>query len=122
MSDNRTVDELTLQELEEIVVQRRRIARARRFAESADGRGFQPVTVMADQVPVKRPARPRTWRDRMLLVVEVIAALGLLAIIISSLVNLQTLNQEVVAARTVTPNPAAAATGGELPGSSFPPS
>lgn len=123
MSDNRTVDELSLEELEEIVAQRRRVARARRFAENVDGRGFRPVTVMADQGSGTRPpARRRTWRDRVLLAVEVLAVLGLVVIIASSLTSLQTLNQEVLAARTVTPNPGSGATAGELPGSSFPPS
>ncbi len=124
MPDNRTVDELSLEELELIVAQRRRIARARRFAENGDGRSFRPVTVLPSETAPK-PARvrlPKTWRDRALLVVELVAALGLVAIIVSSLTNLQTLNQEVLAARTVTPNPAGNTESGELPGSSFPPS
>lgn len=124
MSDKRTVDELTLDELEEIVAERRRIARARRFAENDDSRGFRPVTVLPSE-NTRKPARvrsPKTWRDRVLLLVEVIAALGLVAIIVNSLSNLQMLNQEVLAARTVTPNAVASSSSGELPSASFPPS
>ncbi|HEX9075997.1 MAG TPA: class D sortase [Anaerolineae bacterium] len=125
MPDNRTVDDLSLEELERIVAQRRRLERARKFAEDGDGRSFRPVTVLpAEEKETGR--RPRVqvkgWRDRILLVVEIAAALGLIAIILGSLTNLQTLNQEVVQARTVTPNPASNPSGQELPGSSFPPS
>lgn len=126
MPDNRTVDEYSLEELEGIVAQRRRLERARKFAENAEGQSFRPVTVMpAEEKETRRPARaPRVkgWRDRLLLLVEIGAALGLIAIIVGSLTSLQTLNQEVVQARTVTPNPASNPGGQELPGSSFPPS
>ncbi len=125
MPDNRTVDELSLEELERIVAQRRRLERARKFAEDGDGRSFRPVTVLpAEEKETGRHPRLQVkgWRDRFLLVVEIAAALGLIAIILGSLTNLQTLNQEVVQARTVTPNPASNVGGQELPGSSFPPS
>jgi len=132
MSDKRSVDELSLEELESLVEQRRRIERARQFAEGAEGRRFRPVTVMpSDQTRAKeargenRARQVRSLRDRVLLAIEIIAVLGLVAIIAGSLMNLQTLNQEVVQARAATPNatlsnPAASAR--ELPGSSFPPS
>lgn len=125
MPDNRAVDELSLEELERIVAQRRRLERARKFAEEGDGRSFRPVTVLPaeEKEPGRRPGiQVKGWRDRVLLVVEIAAALGLIAIILGSLTNLQTLNQEVVQARTVTPNPASNPGAQELPGSSFPPS
>ncbi|MBI4787380.1 MAG: sortase [Chloroflexi bacterium] len=125
MADNRTVDELSLEELEALVEQRRRIERARRFAESAQGRGFRPVTVMpADpeaKPRVSRAAGVKKLRDRLLLFVELAAAVALVVVILGSFTNLQTLNQEVIQARTVTPN-ASSALPQELPGSSFPPS
>ena len=97
MPDNRTVDEYSLEELEGIVAQRRRLERARKFAEDAEGQSFRPVTVMpAEEKESRRPARaPRVkgWRDRLLLLVEIGAALGLIAIIVGSLTSLQTLNQ-----------------------------
>jgi len=132
MTDKRNVDELSLQELEALVEQRRRIERAKQFAEKPDGRRFRPVTVMPTEEPAPaketRPVAPRkrkSWRDRILFVVEIFAVLGLLVIIVGSLTNLQTLNQEVAQAKAGTPNPTGSAqdnSNSELPASSFPPS
>lgn len=129
MTDKRTVDDLSLQELESIVEQRRRVERARQFAQSDTTRRFRPVTVMpSDQSPAQKESngkkKPRSFRDKLLFVIEVIAVVGLLAIIVGSLSNLQTLNQEVSQARAATPNGTASNGAGnsELPGSSFPPS
>ncbi len=126
MADNRSVDDLSLDELEEIVEQRRRIERARRFSENATGRGFRPVTVLPSDTEDKTKKRPvtntRRVRDNFLLAVEVLAVLGLVAIIVGSLFNLQTLNQEVVQARAGTPVASGSGADQELPGSSFPPS
>ncbi|MDE3090651.1 MAG: sortase [Chloroflexota bacterium] len=128
MPDNRSVDDLSLEELEQLVEQRRRIERARQF-ENADGRRFRPVTVLpvgSAKVPPDRAKKAKGWRDRALLAVEVVAVLGLLAIIVGSLTNLQSLNQEVAQARSATPNAtipgSAVLSGQELPASSFPPS
>jgi len=130
MADKRSVDDLSLEELEALVEQRRRVERARQFAENTDGRRFRPVTVMPVEdtkgsPPANGAKKIRRLRDRILLAVEVIAVLGLIAIIIGSLTNLQTLNQEVVQARGGTPNATAVngmgEAGQELPGSSFPP-
>ena len=116
MPDPQNLDALSLEELEAIVAERRREERERRFAESGDPRYT---------VPERKPRKPRQtpprWRDRLLFVVEIVAALGLIAIIISALLNLQTLNQEVAQARTGNSTGASAQPIGELPGSSFPP-
>jgi len=128
MPDKRSVDELSLEELESLIEQKRRIARAKQFAENGDGRRFRPVTVMpTDQAQATKGARPKKralFRDRVLFVIEALAVLGLLLIIVSSLANLQSLNDEVTQARTTTPNATLSANSGgqELPGSSFPPS
>lgn len=123
MPDRRTIDELTLEELEAAVERRRRIERARHFSEGGDGRRFRPVTVLQTEREAKsnKPARGgRTWRDRLLLLVEVAAVLGLVAIIVNSYGSLQSLNQAVIDARA---NPGAANGASlDLPGSSFPPS
>ncbi len=124
MPDQRTVDELSLEELEELVQQRRRIERARRFAEDGEGQHFRPVTIMVEE-DKERPQgklKVRTLRDRILFGVEIVAMLALVGVIGSSLFNLQTLNREVVQALTVTPVPNTNFSGLELPGSSFPPS
>ena len=130
MPDQRPADELSLEELELLIEHKRRIARAKLFAENGDGRRFRPVTVMpADQAPPGQAARlarrkRATFRDRALFAIEVLAVLGLLLIIVGSLANLQSLNDEVIQARMTTPNATLGANSGgqELPGSSFPPS
>ncbi len=122
MSDHRSVDELSLEELEELVQQRRRIERARRFAENGEGQRFRPVTVMPKEETRTLPRlKARTLRDRILLAVEIVAMVALVVIIAGSLFNLQTLNKEVLQALTVTPPAYSNPTGLELPGASFPP-
>lgn len=123
MSDNRTVDELSLDELEVLVEQRRRIERARRFAENAEGRRFRPVTVLPVEREAKgvRAKKARGWRDRVLLLIEIAAVVGLVAIIVGSFTNLQALNQEILQARATPPNATNPPGVEELPGSSFPP-
>ncbi len=126
--DARAVSELSLQELEAIVEERRRIERARAFAETDDTRRFAPITIRPDE---KQKRRRRGWRDNLLFLVEVAAVLGLLGIIGAALLNLQALNQEVAAAVRGNQAPtvsepitnvsaAPAQSPGELPGSSFP--
>jgi|YNPBryantNP2012_1023418.scaffolds.fasta_scaffold14595_4 sortase A len=124
MPDNRSVDDLSLEELEALVEYKRRIARARQFAESAPGQRFRPVTVLPTDAPPKeaRPKKRASFRDRVLFVIEALAVIGLLFVIVGSLANLQTLNEEVLQARTITPGASGASAGVfELPGSSFPP-
>lgn len=118
MADPQSIEDLSLEELESLVAERRREERERRFAESGDPRY---------KVPERKPRKSqptvatRRWRDRLLLAVEVMAALGLAAIIVLALLNLQTLNQEVAQARTGNSTGASAQPARELPGSSFPP-
>jgi sortase A len=130
MPDKRSADELSLEELEQLVEQRRRVERARQFTENPDGRRFRPVTVLpTERAPVQSPAdganKVKRLRDRILLAVEVLAVVGLIAIIIGSLTSLQLLNQEVAQALGATPNATAvgavSGAGQDLPGSSFPP-
>jgi sortase A len=122
MLDKRSVDDLSLEELEALVEQKRRIARAKQFAESATGQRFRPVTVLrADESPKQaRPKQRASFRDRVLFVIEALAVVALLFVVVGSLANLQTLNEEVFQARAATPNANNTAVF-ELPGSSFPP-
>lgn len=122
MSDTRSLDDLSLEELEALVEHKRRIARAKQFAEGAASQRFRPVTVLrADEAPpTTRPKKRASFRDRVLFVIEAVAVLGLLIVIVGSLANLQILNEEVIHARAATPN-ANSANVIELPGSSFPP-
>lgn len=141
-TDDRRVGDLSLDELEAIVDEKRRIARARAFAEEDGARRFSPITVAPQPGPSRKKRKPRSWRDNLLLLVELAAAAALLYIIYAAFNNLQTLNQEVALAvrgptaplsqsagpnGTSAPNetPLADASSGqavgELPGSSFAP-
>lgn len=164
MPDRRTVDELTIEDLEQILIVKRRAARSERMrrlreigrlpAEAAlphedlstigpetseGGVTFEPPRTRqraldVEPLPGKKrrkgqrsqPRRPRLGRvrDRLLLVLEVGALLGLVAIMGVSLLNLRSLNDEYAEASllpltaTVAPTPLA---GGVLPGEHAPP-
>lgn len=132
MPDHHTVDGLSLEELEALVEQRRRIERARQFAENAERHRFRPVTVLSEEQEraakrfawrgVNGAKKSGRWRDRALVVIEIAALVGLVAIIVESLLSLQALNEEVVQARSATPSVPGSPFSQELPGSSFPPS
>ncbi len=129
-ADDRRVAELSLDELEAIVEERRRIERARAFVESDETRRFHPITV---QPNVAGRKRRRRWRDHILLLVEIVAVVGLIALVVAAFGNLQALNAQVAEAlRTQVqsaPSALAVSSAGsapgnilaELPGSSFPP-
>jgi sortase A len=138
MRDRRTVDELTIEELEEILMLKRMEARAaQRKRLAASGRILSPEEEVEPR-PARRFASPRegagasepeegrNWariRDTFLLVLEVLALAGLLVVLGSSLWDLRNLNREVTAARepvpTPTPTPLINVT--ILPGGSTPP-
>ncbi len=123
MQDTRAIDEYSLEELAALLERRRRIERARRFAASSEQPGFRPVTVLPMEGIETRPRKPqyRGLRDRILLFIEIIAALGLVAIILASLVNLESLNREVKQSLAATPNSIGSSADEELPASPFPP-
>lgn len=164
MPDRRTVDELTIEELEQLLIVKRREARAERMrrlkeigrlpAEAAlphedlavvglgaeggeaafeatrpQHRAFavEPIETKKRRRRSRRPpARTRAGRvrDKLLLVLEVGALLGLVTIVAVSLLNLRSLNQEYAEASqplltaTVAATPLAM---GVLPGEHAPP-
>lgn len=163
MSDRRTVNELTIEELEQLLIVKRREARAdrmRRLAEigrlpaqaalphedlatnasdaagngmvpgpaSPPGRPFEvePLGRKSRRKQKKRPARSRfgRLRDKMLLVLEVGALVGLVTVLIVSFLNIRALNDEYAEAGqlplTATAAPKALAMG-VLPGGHSPP-
>jgi sortase A len=128
--DERRIGDLSLEELESVVEERRRIERARAFAEADETQRFNPITIQPNEKRKRR--RRRGWRDNVLFLVEVAAVLGLVAIIVLAVGNLQALNLEFAQsirqaqsqsqdAQPVTNVAAVPAQGLELPGSSFPP-
>lgn len=126
MADRRTVDELSLEELEELLIIKRREARMGRLHQlAAQGRVIHMALSSSEQnsersstkptvrrfspVPLKpldgaassTPGvdRGRRLRDRILLAVEVLALVGLLFVFFSTYETLRALNREVVTAR-----------------------
>jgi sortase A len=163
MADRRTVDELTIEELEQLLIVKRREARAdrmRRLAEigrlpaeaalphedlailaadanghvttpgpvSSSGRAFEvePIGRKGRRRKKKRPTRSRygRLRDKMLLVLEVGALVGLVTVLVVSFLNIRALNDDYAEAGqlplTATAAPAALAMG-ILPGGHAPP-
>jgi len=159
MPDRRTVDDLSIEELEQILIVKRRETRAERMrrlqeigrlpadaaiphedlapvgavsmagGQAADLTRQRPYDLepLGGKKRAKAPRQraPRTrWgrlRDGLLLVLEVGALLGLVAILAASLLNLKSLNDEYAQASllpTATPTPLA---GGVLPGEHEPP-
>ena len=166
MSDRRTVDELTIEELEQILIVKRREARTERMqrlrelgripAEAAlpnedmasiAAEALQANSTLGPQVerqraydlePLgnkkrrgrkskgRRERQPKTrfgrFRDKMLLVLEVGALVGLVAILVLSLTNLRSLNDEYAEARPLpTPTPTPLLVASILPGGHAPP-
>jgi sortase A len=121
-SDHRTVDELSLEELESALTQRRRIEHARQLAEDRQERrfrhaGLESDTTVAEREPINKRRRPR---DLALLLVEIGAVAALDAVIIGSLGNLDALNREVLEVRALAV-PTENSLPEELPASPFPP-
>ena len=91
---------------------------------SSEGRSFRPVTVLPSEITDVKPRVTKKrgrLRDRALLFVEMAAVLGLAAIIVGSLTNLESLNREVIEQRAATPNVTLYGVNEELPASPFPP-
>ncbi len=165
MPDRRTVDELTIKELEEILLVKRREARAERMRRLGEvGRlpadaalPHEDLVQVANDLPApgpspevraharlpwrqvgyvepvgrrgrakqrKRRTAPSRWarvRDRLLLVLEVAALLGLVGVVGSSLLNLRALNTEYAQASLAPTATPTALAGGVLPGEHAPP-
>lgn len=162
MTDRRSVDELSLAELERILLIKRREARQGRLRQlAAEGRLADLSPLLAEEEPSVARTPKSSWpaggrfqapnvrplseagsasapgvaprkgplgriRDRFLLVVEVVALVGLAAVLLSSYDTLRTLNSEVVIAReaqvtTVAVTPTPLINFDRLPGGHSPP-
>jgi sortase A len=153
--DRRYVEDLSTEELEELLLTRRRdehLARARRLA--TRGRLDKAVIVAnADQADPALQSRPesladtddwgsvqiaephpranghrggtRSWRDRILLVIESAALIGLIAVIFSLVISVRNLNREWKGERALLASPEPTATAliraSILPGGHQPP-
>ncbi len=129
MARRKTPEELSVEELRRLLVEKRRGARKERLEHfrrtgrvvsvapdlaDSDSQAHQsaPIVDTAESsglAPESVPVNPRRkWMDRILLGVEVLAVAGLIAVLLNGLGLLRTLNTEVAAAlkqETVTPTP-----------------
>lgn len=163
MPDRRVVDELTIEELEQLLIVKRREARAERIRRLREiGRlpadkglphedlaaveagseaeytllearpapppapDLKPLRVKRRRAPSSAsvPSRLGRLRDRLLLVLEIGALLGLVVVVIMSVLNLQALNAEYAEASLLAASPTPSPTplgGGILPGGHAPP-
>lgn len=121
MRDRRSVDDLSIEELERILAIKKRQSREerlRRFNQTGkrsgdvlpanDQQGLKPVPraeAEAEPDPVKKTAR-----DRLLLGLEVAAVIGLVALLVGTAFSLRNLNQEAASVQELTPLPSPSAT------------
>lgn len=102
MPGRRTVDEVSIEELEQIIGERKREAhRATLGRLRGEGRVVDVPVPPAPARGLPAPGKPRFkfWRDRLLLLVEIGALIGLVWAIIGAEQARQELNQDVVAVR-----------------------
>ena len=102
MPDRRTIDDLSIEEIEQVIATRKREAR-RATMNRLRGEG-RVVDVPQSPAPVREPpAAPRSpfrvWRDRLLLLVEVGALIGLVWVVLGIEQSRQELNRDVANAR-----------------------
>ncbi len=156
MADRRAVDDLTIEELERILILKRQAARQERLRRlAATGRRADDLPLPSEEAtPTTKPFPPqlsprprnaptrfratetkpsktegqkqaRDWarlRDRVLLILEVASLAGLILVLVSSVLNLRVLNQEMVQAREgPTPTPTPLIDVAILPGGHAPP-
>jgi len=123
----RTIHDLTLEELCDLIIEKRRSAREARLDEFARTgkisfiRQPQPTkrinsyrnrSIRTPEIVLDRPARTesrqRTWVDRLLIVVEVLAVIGLVIMVAYGALQVRNLNKEASSSSilaTLTPTP-----------------
>lgn len=118
----RSVDDLTVEELRHLLIEKRRAERRSRIDQfrrtgrvirlesqspTATPEPFLSEEIVLESEPVRQRRRPQ-WIDRLLLVVEVVAVIGLVMVLLNGMDLLRNLNREVASALaqpTLTPTP-----------------
>jgi sortase A len=143
MPDRRAVDDLTIEELERILILKKRQARLdrlERYEQVGRRRADQPPGGAEDapgddtsQLPYhsylhdERFAKESRLRDRLLLAIELAAALGLVAVLVFAVMTVRDINRDAQAAQAEevaqfpTATPTAVLTTVVLPGGHTPP-
>ncbi len=104
MRDRRYVEDLSIRELEQVLMIRRReerLARLRRMRDAGQLRStvnLEPVDYTSPEVSSTRALAPVSkfvlWRERILFAVEVAAVIALIAVVIALFVRVRALNRE----------------------------
>ena len=120
MACRRCPEDLSIEELQRLLIEKRRVERQRRlerFRRSGraviltepDEMGVEKMrSVQPEETPETQAARPRSWLDKALLTVEVLAVIGLMLVLFNGVNLMQRLNREVVGMLqqpTMTPTP-----------------
>jgi len=120
MACRRCPEDLSIEELQRLLIEKRRVERQRRlerFRRSGraviltepDEMGVEKMrSVQPEETQETQAARPRSWLDKALLTVEVLAVIGLMLVLFNGVNLMQRLNREVVGMLqqpTMTPTP-----------------
>lgn len=123
MARKRTIDDLTVEELRHLLVEKRRAERQNRLeAYRRTGRviqvetqpeaialdGLRTEALESDSVAPAPRSRRRIWLDRLLFLVEFAAVIGLVIVLVNTFYGLQVINAEAASALlqpTLTPTP-----------------
>ncbi len=124
MARKRNVDDLTVEELRHLLVEKRRAERQNRLEayrrtgrviqvetqpEAAPLDGLRTETLESDEpTPAKPRSRRRVWMDRLLFLVEIGAVIGLVIVLVNTFYGLRVINAEAASALiqpTITPTP-----------------
>lgn len=143
MPDRRVVDDLTIEQLEEVLRVKKREARLERLKKlEQSGRRRSDISLAELEASEQRAAAPpiahesflqeevskkRTNRDRLLVVIEVVSVLGVIAILVFAALGLQDINRQSAEAQAAqvaalpTPTATPLLTAVVLPGGHTPP-
>ena len=114
MARNRSVQDLTVDELRQLLIEKRRSERQRRLeayrqtgrvimvdpqpvSSPLDSRQSEPLVLEGEAAARPTRSRSRTWLDRFLFLVEAVAVIGLGLVLFNGMNVLRNLNKEVAA-------------------------
>lgn len=139
MARRRTLEDLSVDELRQMLIEKRRSERQKRLDHyRRTGRVIQvdpvpraaPVEpllaepLLAEETARPRPSRVRVWMDRLLVLIEIAAVIGLGYVIFNGVNIMRSLNQEVASALAIqqpTPSPTPLIAAVVLPSGHTPP-
>ncbi|HEX7555005.1 MAG TPA: class D sortase [Leptolinea sp.] len=109
MAHNHLIDDLSIQELQSLLAQKRMAARRERLdyyrrtgriaTNTVIESGYKPGRIVNEAGEVKetpfQPSKRKIWIDRLLVAIEVVAVMGLIFVLLNGVSLLRNLNKEV---------------------------